>query len=177
MAKMSDKSALPLDRRALRSRAAILSALNGLLQDTDARSLSVAQIVDRAGVGRSTFYQHFDNIDDLVRVSIGPLFDLLASHCLFGRDSTDADLLRLLEHFWSRRRLVRQLFAGHRAAQMGALMAESFVRAQKEPIVAGNAALRARASFLAGGATALLQDWLTGRLPASPAQIAQALMA
>jgi TetR/AcrR family transcriptional regulator, ethionamide resistance regulator len=46
--------------------AAVLEATSGLLQSTSLAELSVAQILAAAGVGRTSFYEHFASKDDVV---------------------------------------------------------------------------------------------------------------
>jgi AcrR family transcriptional regulator len=53
------------DARAVRTRAEIASALIGLMHEKDFNDISVQQICERAGVGRSTFYAHFQDKDEL----------------------------------------------------------------------------------------------------------------
>ena len=81
------------DRRQRRSREAILSAFTDLLSEKPYAGITVGDIIDRADVGRSTFYAHFETKDDLLRALCNRLFD----HVLFrahrspeSRSSTDA---------------------------------------------------------------------------------------
>ncbi len=54
------------DRRTQRTRQLIQGALFSLIQEKGFETLSVQDIVDRANVGRMTFYRHFDNMEDLL---------------------------------------------------------------------------------------------------------------
>jgi AcrR family transcriptional regulator len=47
------------DRRVVRSRAQLQDALRALVLEKDYDKISVQEILDRAGVGRATFYAHF----------------------------------------------------------------------------------------------------------------------
>jgi AcrR family transcriptional regulator len=53
------------DLRAVRTRGEIASALIGLMLEKGFDDISVQEICERAGVGRSTFYAHFQDKDDL----------------------------------------------------------------------------------------------------------------
>ena len=66
------RSAKP-DRRVERTRVAILGAFRDLVLTRGYDPISVRDIVDAAGVGRSTFYEHFDDKDDLFQQSLRPL--------------------------------------------------------------------------------------------------------
>jgi len=54
------------DRRSERSRQLLMEALAGLIHTKRYESITVQEITDRANVGRSTFYAHFTDKDDLL---------------------------------------------------------------------------------------------------------------
>jgi AcrR family transcriptional regulator len=54
------------DRRIERTQQLLREALRSLIQEKGFESLTVQEIIDRANVGRATFYSHFDNKDDLL---------------------------------------------------------------------------------------------------------------
>lgn len=56
------------DRRVQRTERLLREALVSLIREKGFEGLSVQQIIDRADVGRATFYAHFDNKDDLVPI-------------------------------------------------------------------------------------------------------------
>jgi len=58
---MSDKN----DRRSQRTRQLLGDALVLLIQEKDYGSITVSDIIERANVGRSTFYAHYHDKDDL----------------------------------------------------------------------------------------------------------------
>ena len=49
------------DRRVERTRQLIRGAFRSLLEEKGYEVLTVQEIIDRANVGRATFYAHFDN--------------------------------------------------------------------------------------------------------------------
>ncbi|WP_280265794.1 TetR/AcrR family transcriptional regulator [Nocardia wallacei] len=59
----------PTDRRVRRTHLALHQALIGLMLERGYARITVQDILDRADVGRSTFYAHFRNKDDLLVVS------------------------------------------------------------------------------------------------------------
>src|SRR5438045_9107191 len=59
-------AAQAIDRRIQRTQALLKTALMSLIQEKGFEALSVQDIIDRANVGRATFYAHFDNKEDLL---------------------------------------------------------------------------------------------------------------
>lgn len=98
------------NRQVRRTREALLQAFRELILEGRYASARVADIVRRANVGRSTFYEHFRNKDDILRETLRNVLAVLAEAV---RD--DCDLKRLesiLEHFRVNRRVGRGLFSG-----------------------------------------------------------------
>lgn len=58
------------DRRVQRTKTSLHSALMGLAREKPYPSIAVKEILDRANVGRSTFYTHFRDKDDLLEAGI-----------------------------------------------------------------------------------------------------------
>lgn len=54
------------DRRVGRTQEQLREALLSLIRERGFETLTVQDIIDRANVGRATFYAHFDNKDDLL---------------------------------------------------------------------------------------------------------------
>ncbi len=58
------------DRRVQKTRRLLLQALGSLLHEKRYDTIVVQDILDRANVGRSTFYTHFRDKDDLLQIAI-----------------------------------------------------------------------------------------------------------
>lgn len=61
------------DRRVRRTKASLRRALIELLTERELAAISVAAIVERADVGRSTFYAHYADKEELLRESLSAL--------------------------------------------------------------------------------------------------------
>jgi AcrR family transcriptional regulator len=64
------------DRRVARTQKLLRDALHSLIRERDYDSIAVKEILDRANVGRSAFYAHFRDKDELLASSI---YDILGS--------------------------------------------------------------------------------------------------
>jgi AcrR family transcriptional regulator len=67
-------------RRIQKSRRLLHQALISLVLEKKYESITVQQILDRAGVGRSTFYLHFENKDDVLLMGFEHLAEILRDY-------------------------------------------------------------------------------------------------
>ncbi|MEQ4721065.1 TetR-like C-terminal domain-containing protein [Nonomuraea sp. B19D2] len=75
MAMTNSSSALPADRRVRRTLAALQRALIGLVEERDLSQISVADVVERAEVNRSTFYAHYQDVHELAEAACTSMID------------------------------------------------------------------------------------------------------
>lgn len=99
------------DRRAERTQERLLDALVSLLMERGYERLTIQNLLDRAGVGRATFYAHFQNKEDLLSRSIGRLHSSLVDEWKRGAGNRGMPAVRLsftlpfFQHLESHRRL------------------------------------------------------------------------
>ena len=67
------------DPRAQRSRAALEAALRECIGERDLSQISISDITKRAGVNRSTFYEHYCDMHDLAASACTAVFDELVA--------------------------------------------------------------------------------------------------
>jgi AcrR family transcriptional regulator len=79
------------------SRARIVAAATELVRERSYAELNVGEIMDRAGIGRTIFYRHFDDLGQLLlstgRAAIEELYDAQVALAATG-DGPDADSIR-----------------------------------------------------------------------------------
>ena len=96
------------DRRIQRTRAVLHDALGSLIREKAYDHITIAQILDRAKVSRSTFYIHFRGKDDLLMSCMrSPLFGVLSMEGTAAPDAAErmvAFSLPLLTHVQEHRR-------------------------------------------------------------------------
>ena len=69
-----------LDRRVQKTRKLLQDALIELVTEKGYESVSIREILERANVGRSTFYAHFQDKDQLLRSILDRLDELFEQH-------------------------------------------------------------------------------------------------
>lgn len=98
------------DRRIQKTLLALREAFFELVLTYSYDEIKVSDIIEKANVGRSTFYQHYKSKDDILANSMGTLLDDLA-RSIEPEDNKQA-LLGLLEHFWENRKFAPKVFSG-----------------------------------------------------------------
>jgi AcrR family transcriptional regulator len=68
------------DRRVQKTCRLLQDALIALIAEKGYESVTIREILDRANVGRSTFYMHFDNKNELLHSCFSDFRDLLEKH-------------------------------------------------------------------------------------------------
>lgn len=76
---MKDGHSMPQDRRVARTQRLLREALHSLIREKDYDTIVVKEILGRADVGRSAFYTHFRDKDDLLASSIQDLVGSISS--------------------------------------------------------------------------------------------------
>ena len=74
------------DRRILRTRSALRDALVALILEHGYETITIQHIIDRANVGRSTFYAHYLDKDTLLRDTLTELRAMLSRQQLEARE-------------------------------------------------------------------------------------------
>ena len=92
---MNEKEKRPVDRRIQKTRKLLFDALMDLILEKGYEAVTVQDIIDKANVGRSTFYAHFENKDQLLYGSHQELNQILFS---VQNTAEEIDFLTLYTH-------------------------------------------------------------------------------
>ncbi len=168
------------DRRSQRTRRLLGDALVALLAEQRYDALTVQAIIARANVGRTTFYTHFRDKDDLLLAELERVVHQLgrAAHDAGQAGPAGLPSLLLFRHVrefqpvyqalvWGRDselifKRIQQQVAGLLEHQLAAR-----VRADRPPVVP----LPLLAHFVAGSFLTLLKWWMDSKLAYTPEQM------
>jgi AcrR family transcriptional regulator len=174
------------DRRVERTRELLQKALIELISERRYEAITIQEIVDRANVGRTTFYLHYSSKDELFmgcheaivsKFHFGPLYPLSREELL----SPDAPpgLTLAFRHLAEVRTLLSSIFQSkdnllilRRLRDRSAQQIETSLRttfAETDSSIS----FEVLANYLAGAQIALVQWWLEKRQPHTPETLAQ----
>lgn len=171
------------DRRVQRTRRSLHQALMSLILEKRYDKITVQDIIDRADVGRSTFYAHFLDKDDLLVQGLAMFSDQLDAH-IEASEQTGGETEHVLHSltFFRHAGMHHELY---RAMQKGG-GADAIMAAGRDHLTAdiqnhldamfpdGTPAeipLPVITNFLAGAMLSVLMWWLDAGRPYSPEEI------
>lgn len=70
-----ESNSRPADRRVRRTRSLLHEAAFTLIRERDYSSITVSDVLEQANIGRSTFYTHYRDKDELFAAAIGNMLD------------------------------------------------------------------------------------------------------
>ncbi len=163
-------------RQARKTRAAVLGAFRELALRRGYADIRVGDIIRLADVGRSTFYEHFRDKDDVLRQSLSGLLAVLAA--AVGGGAERGRLAFVLDHFRENGRLARGLVNGPSSPQVVAALAglvEGRLAVLAQGVAAPPVPLDLAAAQIAEGQIGLVRAWLNRGTPCPAAAVATAL--
>ncbi|WP_266172215.1 TetR/AcrR family transcriptional regulator [Dyella subtropica] len=159
-----------MDRRIAHSRQSLRDALFLLIQERGFDHVTVQHVIDRAGVGRATFYAHFENKEDLL---LSGFDTLMAEISHYQRDATrlyqdvDATMLafsrHLLEHAHQHRGVFLAILGSRSASAMQARLHEVITQSVRQDLqgaILAPTLFEAAIQALAGALFGLIVWWL-----------------
>lgn len=166
-----------VDPRIARTTHALGQALIELIQERDFAEITVQNILDRAGVGRTTFYAHYRNKEDVLHSSYEQLFSLFEA--LLERPSPAGYRLfpvsEFLAHVGDANAIVAGLRSGGRLEEAWALFtgyaASIIERRLQNRTVPADVPKQLIARMLAGALMQSLEWWTDHPASATPARM------
>jgi AcrR family transcriptional regulator len=170
------KAAVPkVDRRVLRTRDTLGDALVELMQEKVFDEITVQEVLDRAGVGRSTFYAHYRDKDDLFLSDVEDFLGLMSTLLTRHGVSVErvAPVAELFAHVSDVRAFVAALVSSGKMQDVLELGQGFFARSIEERLLLARvemepAQLKAHAHALAGALFSLLSWWVDHGMTESP---------
>jgi len=165
------------DRRSQRTRQALSDALLELMMERGYDAISIKDIIDRANVGRSTFYAHYSDKDDLFVSQLDRMMDLLSQHVPQGLSDENPFFpsLGLFQHIQEQRKLYRILTWGTGIDVLTGHLQKSLTEKIEGRLSAGGQAYEVPvpilANFLSGSFLSLIKWWLDNKMSYSPEQM------
>jgi AcrR family transcriptional regulator len=163
------------DRRILRTRDTLGDALVRLMHEKPFDNITVQDVLDRAGVSRTTFYTHYRDKDDLFLSDVEDFFEMMST--FLDRNGAArkriAPVEELLIHVSDVREFHQALIASGKMDDVRELGLGCFARSIEQRlfhagVIMDPASLRACSHALAGSLFAMLESWLRAGMPVPP---------
>ncbi len=168
----SPRSRRTTDARIRRTHERLGQALIELISDQSIDAVTVQAVLDRAGVGRSTFYLHYRDKDDLLWTQLEQFFEIM-SNLLDRKHEVSRRVLpvrEMLEHIGTENKIYRALAESGRLHDFFDLAQIHFARAIEKRLGAyrrllsvSAVELTARANAFAGSYIALMRWWIDSK--------------
>jgi AcrR family transcriptional regulator len=167
-----------MDRRIRRTRDRLGSAIMALLQEKEFETITVQDVLDRAQVGRSTFYSHFRDRDDLFFSEVDEFYQHMAMGLTGSTSHRVLPVREMFEHMTHVREFVLALMASGRMQDVIGLAQEHFARGITARLVElprargiPTAQRGPMAHALAGALLSMQSWWIDRGMVESPAEM------
>ena len=167
------------DRRSQRSRQLIRSAMLDLLFERRYDEILVQDILDRANIGRSTFYTHYFDKEDVLGSIANEQLEVLSQQPS-QREAGQGIIpsLEVFQHVHQNRQYFRAMLRGRAREALWDAAQAALSRTIEQALAASLAEKHALpvpltvvSQYLAGAFLNLLKWWLEAELPYSPEQM------
>lgn len=167
------------DRRSQRSRQLIRSAMLDLLFERRYDEILVQDILDRANIGRSTFYTHYFDKEDVLASIADEQLEMLSQQ-LSQREAGQGIIpsLEVFQHVHQNRQYFRAMLRGRAREALWDAAQTALSRTIEQALATSLAEkhsllvpMTVVSQYLAGAFLNLLKWWLEAELPYSPEQM------
>jgi AcrR family transcriptional regulator len=162
------------DRRTQRTRRQLNGALVGLIKEKRFDDITVQNVIDRAGVGRSTFYSHFRDKEDVFEQQWEQFIERLAGEIKWSKAGTGSfvPVRSLFQHLQDAQSFYRGLVRSGKVDPIFKSGIEYLGRkieaALKRKVVKPSIPITILSNYLASELFALLKWWLDAGMPYTP---------
>ena len=163
------------DRRTQRTRQALSHALIALIQDKRYEAITVQDICERANVGRSTFYAHYQDKDDLLASNFQQMMESLGSQVEWRDSQFRFPIAPLFQHVQEHHHLYKALAWGggfdvllRAGQQQWRTQIEKHLTTSLPPGHLPAIPLDVITVYLAGALQTMLLWWLERKMPYAP---------
>lgn len=168
---MSDKN----DRRSQRTRHLLGEALVALIREKDYNTITVSDIIERANIGRSTFYAHYRDKDALFVGELERVIEVLSHHIPNQDEIPFFPSLGLFRHVGEEYELYKallwtpgiDLLIKHMQKSLSNRIEQGLQKSERKFDIP----LPILASFIAGSFLTLLKWWLENKMIYSPEEM------
>jgi AcrR family transcriptional regulator len=168
---MSDRQ----DRRSQRTRHLLSAALVELIREKDYSNITVGDIIERANVGRSTFYAHYRDKDSLFVGEMDRVIEVLSHRIPNQEESPFFPSLGLFRHVGEEYELYKallwtpgiELMIKHMQKSLSQRVEQGLQKSGRDMEVP----IPILASFIVGSFLTLLRWWLENKMVYSPEQM------
>jgi len=167
------------DRRSQRTRRLVISAMMELMAEKSYDAITVQDLLDRANIGRSTFYSHYFDKQDVLASVAEQMLELLSQQ--FSRRGAGQGIipsLELFQHVLQNQQHFRVMLRGRVREVVWDAAQTSLCRTIEQALAAPFAKNRSPSvplpvlsEYLAGAFLHLPQWWIETEMPYSPAQM------
>jgi AcrR family transcriptional regulator len=164
------------DRRSQRTQRLVNSAMMELIFEKQYDSISVQDILDRAGIGRSTFYTHYFDKEDVLTSIADQMLEMFGQQ--FSQRNVEQGLipcLELFQHVQQNYHHFRSMLRGHAGEVLWEAAQTALSRTIEQTLTNASVVkcppavpLPVVAQYLAGSFLNLLKWWLRAEMPYTP---------
>jgi AcrR family transcriptional regulator len=167
------------DRRSQRTRRLVLSAMMELMAEKRYDAITIQDLLDRADIGRTTFYAHYFDKEDVLAALVEQMVEMLREQ-LAQRDAGQRIVpsLELFRHTQEHRQHFQAMVRGHAGEVLWKAAQEALSRSIEQALATTCAErdsptvpLAVVARYLAGAFLNLLKWWLEAEMPYTPEQM------
>ena len=164
-----DKQRRTPDLRVRRTCERLGSALIALIQEKPINDVTVQDVLDRASVGRSTFYLHYRDKDDLLLSQLEMFLEMMSTALSVREEKSNrvAPVAEMFAHIGHENKIYRMLAESGHLHEFFDLAEGYFTRGIQQRLLESGRVkkvpqreLTARAAALAGSLLSLLRWWL-----------------